>query len=438
MANPRAAHPLEVDLADFIDGALDAADTRIVEEHLAACLACRMKSQRISQTPPIDFVDLGNVEAPFFDLIEVEDADPAGARVGEYWLTAADDAAMVLITKVRPNGWGVVVVPVVLDTETADSGTLVLDETVSPLAVSIAVYDGMLNSLPTSALRGRIVPSRSGVNVLQLTEADAGVSRGSPLGGPADPRHEIRQYISDRVVSLDLPIAGFTVLTPIRVIEPMDQATVDVRFRELQRALLDLDDTTVEPLDLRLQHLPAGWEGIAQVRAFNQRVLLLFVDGGLPDDRGPARALCERFSGSALAIHADISSPRVDMYTRGELWITHSIESGDLLTEPRMTGPVTEVLHDYLRTMVDIPRVHRSLVSRVGPVDPKEILRAQVDVALETQVAAGRSAHIDPKRRGFISVAGIGPQLAKALRLAFTDRFDPVVLLDLPDGRDET
>lgn len=438
MANPRAPHPLDVDLVDFIDGSLDAADSRIVEEHLAACLACRIKRQRISQTPPIALVDLGRAEAPMFDLLEVEEADPAEARVGELWLTAADDAAMVLITKVRPNGWGVVVVPVVLDTETADSGALVLDETVSPLPVPIAVYDGMLNSLPTSALRGRIVPSRSDVNLLQLTESDPGVSRGSPLEGPADPRHEVRQFINDSVVSVDPPTAEPALRAPIRIIQPMDQATVDARFRELQRALYDLADTRVEPLYLSLPDMvPSGWEGIAQVSAFNQRVLLLFVEGGLPDDRGPARALCDRLNGSALAIHADITSPRVDVYSRLELSTNHSVESGDLITEPVMTGPVTEVLANYLRTMVDIPRVRRSSIARVGSVDPKEILRAQVDVALEMQVAAGRKAHIEPKILGFTSVEGIGPRLAEALRGAFTDRFDPAALLD-PDWRDDT
>lgn len=440
MSNPRAAHPPDVDLVDFVDGLLDAAGRRIVEEHLTACLSCRIKHQRMAQTPPIDLTDIRDIAVPQFDAVDVEEADPTAARAGELWLTATDDAAMVLVAKVRPNGWGVVVVPVVFDIEVADSGTLVLDEAASPLAVPIAIYDGMLNSLPTSALRGRVVPTRAGVDLLRISEADPGVSRGTPLEGPADARHEVRQYINDQVVSVDVPTTGRRedrqTSGPIRVIQPMNQATVDAQFSELQRGFVSRADTTVEPLAMRLPDLvPSDWEGIAQIRAFNQRVLLLFVDGGLPDDRGPARALCNALGGSALAVRAQVSSPIVDVYSRLELSVSHSVQTGAAFAEPFISGPVVTAVSKYLDAMVTIVAKLRSPIARMSSIDPKEILRGQVARALDAQVATGRNAHIEPKQLGLMSVEGIGNELLELLRLALSERLDPAALIDLSNRR---
>lgn len=440
MSSPRAAHPLDVDLVDFVDGSLDAASRRIVEEHLAACPSCRIKHQRVAQTPPMDLTDLRDVQLPQFDAVDVENADPTLAKAGELWLTAADDAAMVLVTKVRPNEWGVVVVPVVFDIEVADNGTLVLDETASPLAVPIAIYDGMLNSLPSSALRGRVVPTRAGVDLLAVSEADPGVSRGTPLEGPADARHEVRQYINDRVVSVDAPATvrdeELQVSRPVRVIQPMDQATVDAEFRELQRGFVSRADTTVEPLAMRLPDLvPSDWEGIAQIRTFNQRVLLLFVEGGLPDDRGPARALCDALGGSALAVRAQVRSPIVDVYSRRELFVSHSVETGAAFVEPLISGPAITAVSGYLDTMVNIVAELRSPIARMSSIDPQEVLRGQVARALDAQVATGKSAHIAPKRLGLMSVEGISNDLLELLRLALSERLDPAALIDLSNRR---
>ena len=209
------------------------------------------------------------MEAPAFDPIEVEDADPSAVGPGELWLTAADDAAMVLVTEVRPTGRSVTVVPVVLDIEIADRGTLVLDQTTSPLAVPIAIYDDMPISLPMAALRGRVAPVRAGVDLLALSEADPGVSRGTPLEGPTDPRHEVRQSITEQLIPA----------------EPRsEQAVFDERFEELRRAFFGRDDAVVHPLHLP-GDVPSTWEGIAQIESFDQRVLVLVIDGGLPEDR---------------------------------------------------------------------------------------------------------------------------------------------------------
>ena len=438
MSNPRAAHPLDVDLVDFVDGSLDAAEARIVEEHLSSCPSCRIKRRRISQTPPIVVSDLRDYEVPQFERLDVEDVNPAAAKVGELWLTATDDSVMVLITKVRPNGWGVVVVPVVFDVEVADSGSLVLDETASPLRVPISVYEGMLTSLPASALKGRVIPIRKGIDLLKVTDTDPGVSRGTALEGSGDSRHEIRHYINERITSAD-PSKEEPAEEPspnrlVRVHETLDQATVDAQFRELQAAFFNRADTSVEPLARRLPDFaPTGWEGIAEVRTFNQRVLLLDIEGGLPLDRGPARALCEHFGGTALAVRRHRDSPLADVYSRRELWLGHSVQTGAGFTEPVFSGPVATAVSSYLDTMVNSAIELHSPTTRSSSVDPEAILLGQVARALQTQVATGKNAQIEPKRIGLMSVEGIDAALIEVLRLALTERLTPAELIELAD-----
>ncbi|HEX7133625.1 MAG TPA: hypothetical protein VF228_13700 [Iamia sp.] len=419
MSDPRATHPLDVDLVAFVDGVLDAAAVEDVEAHLGRCLICRLKRQRIAQAPPIGVADRHGGEAPAFDPIEVEEADPSAVGTGELWLTAADDAAMVLVTEVWPEGRGVVVVPVVLDVEVADDGTLVLDGTASPLAVPMAIYDGMLTRLPMATLRGRIVPARPGVDLLRLSEDHPGVSRGSPLEGPADPRHEVRQAIDEHLVG-----AEPSSTTP--------QHVFDERFEELRRAFYGRDDAAVRPL-----HLPPGvpdtWEGIAQIESFNQRVLLLLIEGGLPEDPGQVSALCEQLDGSAVAVRADPRSPQVDVYLRANLAGARSVQTGAVLSGPILTGPDADTIVRYLDAMVSIPSV-TALTGRRAPVDPKEILGRQVEAALAAQVATGRNARIPAKREGLTSVEGLGPDLTEALRTVFSKMVTPSAIIDLADG----
>ena len=202
MSQPTSTHPLDTDLVELLEGTLDPGKAATVEAHLDRCLLCRIKRQRLSGIPPIDSADVGDLELPAFGRIDVEDADGTEAAPGELWLTSADDASMVLVRSIRENNWGVVVVPVILDVEAADSSTLVVDETVSPIETPIAIYERMTISLPTTALATRVIFTRE-LDLLALSDGDLGITRGSPLEGAGDPRREIRQYLSDRLVALD-------------------------------------------------------------------------------------------------------------------------------------------------------------------------------------------------------------------------------------------
>ena len=199
---PYPEHLLDLTLAGLVDGTLDRAHTRAAETHLADCLLCRIKRQRLSKIPPINFTRLQDVIIPEYGHIATQPASGSDAQRGELWLTTGDIAAMVVIRSVREHGWGMVVAPVTFNVEAADRDTLILDETVSPLGVPIAIYPSIMSSLPATALAERIVFVRDSTDLWALEES-AGVSRGTPILSSSDPRLELHQYLADQLAVLD-------------------------------------------------------------------------------------------------------------------------------------------------------------------------------------------------------------------------------------------
>ena len=150
-------------------------------EHLAGCILCRIKRQRLTNVPPLDLTGVQDLALPTFTPIRSEPLDGSEAIRGDLWITASDDSAIVLIRSVRENDWGVVVVPVILDVEVADSGALVLDETASPLDTPIAIYERMTISLPLTRVGGPPRPCPRRDRPVEPRSGDPGVTRGSGL-----------------------------------------------------------------------------------------------------------------------------------------------------------------------------------------------------------------------------------------------------------------
>ena len=438
MSHRASSHPLDSDLLDFVEGMLPSPESRHVDQHLARCILCRIKRQRLTNVPPLDLMGVQDLTLPAFTPIRSEPLDGSEAGRGDLWATASEDSAIVLIRSVRENNWGVVVVPVILDVEVADSGALILDETASPLDTPIAIYQRMMISLPLSALAARIVPVRAGIDLWALAAGDPGVTRGSGLQGATDPRIELRQYLVDRLVALDPHKADdATDCDEVNDLSAVGQSD-DQIFEELVCGFSG-KPTEAEKISLDgPATAPPSWRVIGRVHKFNQAVLLIDTANGLVDeDRGFAALLCDEFHGSAVAIMADADRGRTDIYPRSRLVGETSIESGEVVTGPLITGQMVDVIGRYLDDRTEIPHASGQQVGMKHLVDPKEILASKVADALSEQVAGGGSATTPSKKEGYQSVAGDGDALTAILQTAFSGELDLQAIRDLSGLEDQ-
>jgi len=429
-----ASHPLDTDLLDFVEDALDDAANRDVETHLAICLLCRIKRQRLTGVAPIELTDVRNVRVPEFGAIEIEDAPGTAARPGELWLTASDEATMVLVRTVRDNDYGVVVVPVTLDVEVADGGALILDTSASPLAVPVAIYDRLAVSLPSSALSGRVMPPRSDVDLLSLVAGKPVVSRGSPLEGPADPRLEVRQYLSDRLVALDSYETDDDSDGP----PPNDP---DGRLAALRNGIVLRRGPSCEAEELgslpSLPDTPPAWRGFACLKEFTLRIIVIDTPGGLNDERDYvcAQALLTRLDGSALVV-CNWHSDSADLFDAPTLFRAFELPDGVRTSEPLISGLS---LIDTIAKFLEQKRVMISVIGTSGPhaarVDVQQILAEQVAGAIDANI--GRASRLgQEKRAGYMALAGLSGGLTEVLKTALEIDFDPQSIVALVEGED--
>lgn len=177
------------------------------------------------------------------------------------------------------------------------------------------------------------------------------------------------------------------------------------------------------------------WAGIARIDSFNQRIVLLFADGGVSDDRDDAEQLCDLFECSALGVYTDTDFGHLELYTRPRLAGERSVETGVLIDDPILAGPAVDTVRRYLDSTVSIPPVRERSVVRIASLDPQEILARQVETAIAAQVAAGRDAHIATKQEGLSSLADIAPALTDLLKDVFSTGVATSSVVELADRR---
>ena len=434
MSSYPASHPLDTDLLDFVEDALDDAASRAVETHLASCLLCRIKRQRLTNVAPIELTDVRSLRVPEFGEIEIEDALGTAARPGELWLTASDEATMVLVRTIRDNDYGVVVVPVTLDIEVADIGALTLDASASPLTVPIAIYDRLAVSLPLSALSGRVIPLRGDVDLLSLVAGEPGVSRGSPLEGSADPRLEVRQYLSDRLVALE----SYQTDDGSYDLPPNDS---DSRLAALRDGIVLRRGPSCEVEELEsmpsLPETPSAWRGFACIKEFTLRIIVIDTPAGLIDERDYvcAQVLLTRLDGSALVV-CNWHSDSTDLFDAPTLFHAFELPDGARASEPLISG---KSLVDTIAKFLEQKRVMISAISSSGQhaarVNVQEILAEQVAGALDA--AVGRASRLGAeKQAGYMALEGLGKDLAEVLKTALEANFDPQAIVALVEGDD--
>lgn len=423
-------HPLDTDLLDLIDGTLEPASARAVQQHLATCVLCRIKQQRLADQSPYTFTEVGDVTLPSFEPVTTVTSQPTTARAGELWLTTGDEAAMVLVRKVLDSALGLVVVPVTFDIEVADNGTLVLDAAASPLSVPIAIYDKMLSGIPTEALSDRVEP-RQEVDLLAIADGDPGITRGTPMEGLGDPRHEVRQYLSDRLTRLS-PLEGDKA-------EEMPSPPSNAPERDFASFRQELDDLRAEGLHvettLTLTSCPDTWVGLGQVTRRHQSVGVIGTPAGLISDYDfvAARSFVLRAHLSAIIV-CPRDGETVDLFTPDSLYDGYDVPSG---TPGRRPFVDTHGLGDSIRKFLgarenwNVPFASAS--GQVERIDVPELLN---EAALEATSGLANGNFRGEKREGWQRAANYGDELAALLRTAADGDFDLSKVAQLGDEDD--
>ena len=419
------AHPLDVELADLVDGALEDARVAPVEAHLARCLLCRIKFDRIRDANPDPAVDRPPLPSPTFRRPDREAGAPSPGDV-----RLAGEGEHLLLAVLAIEGDRAVVAPVTFDVEAADHETVLLED--EGLAAHLAVHVAVTADVPTAALGDR-------VGTVPVSALGAAGRRGAPITDAGDLRLDVRQELADR-------LAALTDLGP----EPDPPAGPEQLRSSLISDLRALRGATctVRPLfgwgDVLPADRAAGWEPLAAVDELGIVLIVVDTPHGLEDDDdfSRARTVLTRLNGTALVVLASAISDLADVFDAPALH--HGIDApSGAHSAPR---PLISELapFDAIAKFLDrTTGVHATTPAARGPVrrvDVADILRTAARDALADTVRQGARFKIVPKRNGYGSLAGVEDAFAGAMARALEADSDPLVveaLLDLARRDDE-
>ncbi len=413
MTSPRPAHPLDVDLADLVDGLVDGNTAAAIEAHLADCVLCRLKQWRLTSAPPAAAGGRPFL-SPAFALVAFDDGgEPAP---GEIWLAGGDERILVLV--LRTAGDRVLVAPVTLDVEAADDEAEIVGSPLGP----VVVYPALAAELPRSVLAGRLpgLVDRSGAIA------------GPAIAGAGDPRLELRQHLADRLGTLEGVLPDPSDDAPPPLPEQI-RSTLIADLRALRDAAC-----VVRSLDTWPDVVVAdreGWMPLATVDEVGVVLVVLDTPHGLVDDADfdTARAVLTRFNASALVVLAGELSDQADVFDASSL--NHGIDMPSGTHTPPRPLIAGLVAFDAIAKYLDQHSGARALSSPArGPVayvDVAALLRDAAAGAAADAVKQGARFKILPKRQGYESLVDATATLGAALGAAFTDASVVEALLEL-------
>ena len=423
MTSPGSAHPLDIDLADLVDGFLDEPRARQLEAHLGSCILCRIKRLRLSQAPRAGPTHHGeSLPSPAFDVPRVdEDALPA---TGELWLAGGDERVLVLV--LGPHGHqGMLVAPVTLDVGAADDQTVVVDAGRSPLGTATVVHPAQATALPRTALAGRVATLSTAAELPAVVAGDApGTTRGPDIDTDADPRLEMRGHIADRLGDLEHDQVRSALIDDLQALRGTACA---VRALDTWPDLVDADRN--------------GWVPLAMVDEVGVVLVVFDTPHGLVDDGDfdVARAVLTRCNASALVVLTRELSDSADVFDASSL--NHGIDMpSGAHTPPRplISGLVAfDAVTKYLDQHSGARAMSLPARGPLARVDVGDLLREAAAAAVADSVRQGSRFKILPKRRGYESLADAPDAVGDALGQAFTGGSVAEALLELARRSDD-
>jgi len=375
----RPAHPLDVDLADLVDGLVEADRAAELEAHVDGCLLCRIKRQRLRKAPPATLHLDRAFDAPRFPIPPL-DAVGAAPATGELWLAGAaghgDDRLLVLV--LRTSGDRPLVAPVTFDVEAADDETSIVDD--------LAIYPRLATELPRSLLIQRV---RAGLTT-------AGATAGPPIAGATDPRLEVRQCLADRLGSMEAA-------------RPGPRAALMADLRELRgrfcavRALEDWGDVALG------NH--ARWVPLFTIDEVGVVLVVLDTPHGLADDGdfNVARAVLTRFNATGLVVLSSSLSDSAEVFDAPSLNYGVDAPSGRLAPPRPLIAGLSpfDAISKFLDQTSGAKLGQTAARPPVERVDVNAVLREAGAAALAGAARQASRFKITPKRRGYESAPGM-------------------------------
>ena len=416
------SHPLDVDLADLVDGVLDAARAADVEAHLDACLLCRRKRRRLEGAPAPASAD-GYLPGPAFHVPAFESGGEPAAN--DLWLAGTEDRLLVLVLGVA--GDRITAAPVTLDVEAADDEAVIVEQ--SPFRTPVAVHPALATDIPRAALTARVgaltLPPAQGA-----ARAPAG-DRGTAIAGPGDPRLELRQHLADRLAAFaDPPPAGHDDAPPPRPEQVRSTLIADLRSMRgracAARALEGWGDLVLAE--------QRGWTPLVTVDEVGVVLVVLDTPHGLEDelDFDTARSVLTRLNASALVVLTGELSELADVFDAAALHAGIDMPSGTHNPpRPLIAGLVPfDAIAKFLDQHSGARAMSAPTRSPVARVEVADVLREAAVAAAADAARQGARFKITPKRRGYESLAGAGDAIAAALATAFQGGSVVEALLD--------
>jgi hypothetical protein len=394
------AHPLDVDLADLVDGRVDAARAESLDAHLAACLVCRLKADRLRQAGPVALADGAPLPSLSFPVPERRSGPPAS---GDLRLAGEDERLLVIVLEVA--GERVRVAPVTLDVEAADEETVVVDG----LGTALAVHLALSADLPVAVL---------GPSLGSLSLPVEG-RRGTPVADAADPRLEGRHVLAGRLAALDDPVLD---AEPPRPGPEQIRSSLIADLRDLRG-----DTCTVRPLFAWNDVLPAGsaagWEPLLVLDELGVVLVVFDTPHGLADDDdySRARTVLTRLNGTALVVLSSALGELADVFDAASL--NHGIDapSGRHSAPRPLIGDLSpfDAVAKFLDRTTGVRATTPPARGPVARIDVAEILREAAAAALADAARQGGRFKIAPKRRAYESLSGLEDGFATALGQSF-------------------
>jgi hypothetical protein len=421
-------HPLLRELRDTLLGAGDVARVR---GHIAECLACRVRMDRIAQADGLQTPTQNVVER----LIDASAVVPGATSIptasderepepGELWRVGSHEALLAWVRKNFHDG-AVDIVPVVLDADLADEQTVIVEMERSPLPVELGAMVGLRTHLHRDAFINRLGTLDISAPVEEVIAAtregrDTTAIVGPPVEFDDDDRIEYRQALRDLLDDLspsgwlaDSPSAGVATTGPPSPIEVPGrelaemQAQIQYRIRAAQCIDLPADQFDTE----RGRSLRT----LFKVAYLNTSVVVVAVhslEDSLVDQLGLVRGCQRAMESSPDADAVCVAEPR-------EEWecVLYSCASMREALEPpggRPVGPapilcgygVVDTLSKHLEGAAPAWEAADSAPSGLGSVDMAEITARHSQASVAEIQTQGRRAIQAAKKSAWSAIPG--------------------------------